>query len=413
MIERVLSIFSKLSRRLNPKRYYINLLHSTFGSMTTYMTNILDSSKQINILVTNNDEDINNWINCNISLEKNREAFGFDIEWKPNFNAEKPESKTALIQIASKDSVLLAQVFRKTKLPNKLLNILVDRKFIKVGVGIVEDLKKLSSEFCIECKGYIDIGKSAKRFSNIEKTGLFALVNLYYAVNIVKPKSIQMSNWELKHLSKTQIVYAANDAFLSYSIYLRLRNDLVYEHSAMQEFKSEIISYLSDPPISDPSSFIGAGRDNFRYCYLKIIESDLFSAVVQNTIIQADQHILSNIRNSNIKFAKQFCVRLGWVISLKTDTERVQSSKERGFKVFLICNNVKVHTGIGNTLDLAKEDACQKFICDMIEIERLVFPYNMQIQLTWTFLFTENFRITCYLQHMRGKARYQTNLNCI
>jgi hypothetical protein len=52
---------------------------------------------------------------------------------------------------------------------------------LKVGVGIVEDLRKLETDHGFEYTTYCDVGSTAKRFDKkIIKFGLISLENYYF-----------------------------------------------------------------------------------------------------------------------------------------------------------------------------------------------------------------------------------------
>ena len=66
----------------------------------------------------------------------------------------------------------------------------------------------------------MDIGLSALRVnSELKKTGLFHLAKLYFNCNVLKPRQVQMSNWEKDVLNEEQVRYAAYDALMGRHVY--------------------------------------------------------------------------------------------------------------------------------------------------------------------------------------------------
>lgn len=79
---------------------------------------------------------------------------GFDLEWRPNYIKGQPENPVALVQLSSKNTILLIQICAMTsnisphfilnplrlnicsEFPTKLRELLYDPNVVKAGVGI-------------------------------------------------------------------------------------------------------------------------------------------------------------------------------------------------------------------------------------------------------------------------------------
>ncbi|KZV87217.1 hypothetical protein EXIGLDRAFT_723974 [Exidia glandulosa HHB12029] len=84
--------------------------------------------------------------------------YGFDIEWRPNYAAGMPENRVALVQIASREVVLLAQVIAMPTFP-RVLKALLESEFLpKVGVGIQSDAVKLYHDYGVVMRHCVDVG---------------------------------------------------------------------------------------------------------------------------------------------------------------------------------------------------------------------------------------------------------------
>lgn len=101
-------------------------------------------SRMIKVVVTSNASMINDWISAHAQPKC---AIGLDIEWKPYGS-----NRTAIVQIASSSSILIAQIFHYKELPSNLFNVLQDTQVTKIGVGITEDLGKLDDDFQTNCR---------------------------------------------------------------------------------------------------------------------------------------------------------------------------------------------------------------------------------------------------------------------
>ncbi|XP_014474860.1 PREDICTED: exonuclease mut-7 homolog isoform X5 [Dinoponera quadriceps] len=164
---------------------------------------------------------------------------GIDSEWKPSFVSK--QSELALIQIATNENVYILDV---TTLGNELydlwselgLILFGNQDIIKLGFGIAHDMtiirKSLPALSSIKTygQGYLDLMDLWNKLSDDYKfifpykgdpkfTGksLSKLVELCFGQKL--DKSDQFSNWELRPLRESQIIYAALDAYCLVEIY--------------------------------------------------------------------------------------------------------------------------------------------------------------------------------------------------
>ena len=75
-------------------------------------------------------------------------------------------------------------------------------------------------------QNYVDVGLSALRYDKtLKKTGLIFLENFLFECNVLKPKKVQMSNWERDVLTEAQVRYAVYDALMGRHIYDYLQKE--------------------------------------------------------------------------------------------------------------------------------------------------------------------------------------------
>lgn len=144
-------------------------------------------------------------------------VLGFDTETRPTFRKGKLNSP-ALIQIATADTVYLTQLGALRFGPLQAA-ILSDPAIIKAGVGIGDDMKALAKVYPFEPRGVVDLAQIAREHG-LPNQGLRTLAASLFGWRI--SKGSQCSNWSAKHLSPTQIGYAATDAWIGRAIYMRL-----------------------------------------------------------------------------------------------------------------------------------------------------------------------------------------------
>ena len=168
------------------------------------------------------------WLRNNV-IDCSAETVGFDIEWKPQFVSKKKggvENKTAVLQLGVESSCLVLHLCNMKSPPKLLRSILNDKKILKVGSGILQDVVKLRRDTGLMCLGMVDTQKMAKTMGTNapQRLGLKALAEHFLGINLEKPKSVSKSNWERYPLTVGQIHYAALDAWIGFKIYQHIKS---------------------------------------------------------------------------------------------------------------------------------------------------------------------------------------------
>ena len=138
---------------------------------------------------------------------RNEPCIGFDTESRPSF-IKGTKYPISLIQLATPSTVYIIR-FAKTGLTGSLLEFM-QSDVEKIGVGLVDDAKKLRSIRPFEPKGIIDLSDIAKS-KGLVKSGLRTLSARYLNHRIVK--TAQKTNWAKTSLTENQLRYAATDAW--------------------------------------------------------------------------------------------------------------------------------------------------------------------------------------------------------
>lgn len=181
----------------------------------------------VEVVYTIDPVEVEAWLKNKI-IDCSAQAVGLDIEWKPQFVSKKKggvENKTAVLQLGVEGSCLVLHLCRMKSTPTLLKNLLRNRKILKVGSGILQDVTKLRRDTGLRCEGMMDTQKMAKSMGIpvSQKLGLKALANRFLGIDLEKPKSVSMSNWEKYPLTLKQIHYAALDAWIGFKIYQHMK----------------------------------------------------------------------------------------------------------------------------------------------------------------------------------------------
>ncbi|KAL3801014.1 hypothetical protein HJC23_002307 [Cyclotella cryptica] len=225
---------------------------------------------EIPVLTTKDSRIIQRWLEEHVpsysAPNKNScSILGFDVEsiskppWMPE-RASLPDGP-ATIQLSTPGSCLIVQLSQcgdgsALYAPSVLRDVINNRNIIKVGVGIDDDALELyrwskksnnssstktfprgvsslqrnrennvNSSTLWEMTSRFDIGCILPSSNASRRLGLRDLANTILGVELEKNKKLAMSNWGLRHLSPSQICYAARDAWVSAAILERLQRD--------------------------------------------------------------------------------------------------------------------------------------------------------------------------------------------
>ena len=150
---------------------------------------------------------------------KRETILGFDTESRPAFKKGQ-NYPASLIQLAGADTIWLFQIQSFSKL-EPLWRLLANRKVVKAGVAIADDIKKLQDLHDFKPGGFVEIANLTQQ-AGILNTGLRSLAGMLLGFRI--SKRAQVSNWAKPVLSESQIQYAATDAWVSRELYLHMQN---------------------------------------------------------------------------------------------------------------------------------------------------------------------------------------------
>lgn len=150
-------------------------------------------------------------------LEKEK-TLGFDTETRPTFRAGQSHPP-AVLQLVGEQAAYVFQL-RYCGLPPALLRLLADPAVIKAGVALDRDVRELNTLAPFTPAGFVDVGELARQAGCMHQ-GLRGLATLLLGFRI--SKNAQTSNWARETLTRTQLEYAATDAWVGRELYLKLQ----------------------------------------------------------------------------------------------------------------------------------------------------------------------------------------------
>ena len=146
---------------------------------------------------------------------KTKTLIGFDTESRPCFNSHQPHFGVSLLQLSGSKRAFLFRI-KTLGMLRQLRSILSDKRIIKVGAAVNDDIRGLQQYGTFEANGFVDLQKIVWEWGIKDKS-----VKKMSAIILGKriSKSQQLSNWEAEHLSDSQQLYAATDAWVCREMY--------------------------------------------------------------------------------------------------------------------------------------------------------------------------------------------------
>jgi hypothetical protein len=152
---------------------------------------------------------------------------GLDSEWRSNIFTNR-DNPVSILQIAFEDRVLIIDLLALNKEPalDTFLSQLFEGNSIKIGVSFDEDLVKIKKHYPHlkaaqkKIEKLVDLIEAYKRVYLEAPGGLAGLC--YKTLGMRLSKYEQRSNWENRPLRRSQLHYAALDAFVQIEIFRKI-----------------------------------------------------------------------------------------------------------------------------------------------------------------------------------------------
>ena len=144
-------------------------------------------------------------------------VLGFDTETRPSFRPG-ISYRVSLLQLSTQQ---LCFLFRLNKIPlaKPILQLLEDRRILKIGADVAGDLRSLRQIRHFRDGGFVDLQGIAPEWGIGEKS-LRKLSAIVLGRRVSKAQ--RLSNWEAATLTDKQQLYAATDAWVCTRIYEQL-----------------------------------------------------------------------------------------------------------------------------------------------------------------------------------------------
>lgn len=153
-----------------------------------------------------------------IAYLRSQKIIGFDTETRPCFGPNQPRYGVSLLQLSGPEKAYLFRV-KDMGMHRRLCNLLADKRIIKVGAAIHDDIRGLQKLRDFQADGFVDLQKIVADYGIRDKS-VKKMTAIILGFRISKTQ--QLSNWEAETLLESQCKYAATDAWVCREMYLKL-----------------------------------------------------------------------------------------------------------------------------------------------------------------------------------------------
>ena len=155
-----------------------------------------------------------------IAYLRSQKIIGFDTETRPCFGPNQPRYGVSLLQLSGPGKAYLFRL-KSMGMHRRLCNLLSDRRIIKLGAAIHDDIRGLQKLNDFRADGFVDLQKIVADYGIRDKS-VKKMTAIILGFRISKTQ--QLSNWEAEELSESQCKYAATDAWVCREMYIKLMN---------------------------------------------------------------------------------------------------------------------------------------------------------------------------------------------
>ena len=144
-------------------------------------------------------------------------VIGFDTETRPSFRP----GVTFRVSLLQLSTPTVCYLFRLNKIPlaKPILQLLEDRRILKIGADVAGDLRSLRQIRHFRDGGFVDLQGIAPEWGiGVKSLRKLSAIVLGRRVS----KAQRLSNWEAATLTDKQQLYAATDAWVCTRIYEQL-----------------------------------------------------------------------------------------------------------------------------------------------------------------------------------------------
>ena len=145
-------------------------------------------------------------------------AWGFDTESKPTFRVGEASDGPHVLQLSTGERAWVFQL-QDPDCKAVAADLLARPGIAKAGFGLGDDRKRIIQKFGVEPAGILELNSIFRAQGYRKEMGVKGAVAVLFKQRFQKSKKAATSNWANPHLSESQLIYAANDAYAAYRVW--------------------------------------------------------------------------------------------------------------------------------------------------------------------------------------------------
>jgi ribonuclease D len=139
-------------------------------------------------------------------------VWGFDTESKPTFFKDQVSDGPHVAQFATTEHAWVFQL-HDPKVKTTVADLLAMPDITKAGFGLGDDRKRIQQRLGVDPPLLLDINTVFRERGYRKELGIKGAVAVMFGQQFAKSKKAATSNWSVRELSPSQVIYAANDAW--------------------------------------------------------------------------------------------------------------------------------------------------------------------------------------------------------
>lgn len=148
-------------------------------------------------------------------------AWGFDTESKPTFVKEQVSDGPHTLQLATADHAWVFQL-HDPGCSAIAAEVLAWPGITKAGFGLGDDRKRILAKLGVEPVDVLELNTAFQQRGYRKDMGVKGAVAVLFKQRFIKSKKAATSNWAAPRLTEAQLVYAANDAYAAFRVFVAL-----------------------------------------------------------------------------------------------------------------------------------------------------------------------------------------------
>ncbi len=145
-------------------------------------------------------------------------VLGFDTESKPTFFRDQISEGPHVVQLSTPHKAYVFQLF-ETRCREVVAALLESDTITKVGFGLAGDHQQIRRTLGVEPRNVLDLNVVFRKRGYAKEIGVRGAVAVLFNRRFLKSRKATTSNWANRHLTESQLVYAANDAWAALQVF--------------------------------------------------------------------------------------------------------------------------------------------------------------------------------------------------